>query len=614
MDPVKLTAVSNWPTPKTMKEVQKWLGFCNFYRCFVKNYSALARPLFNLTKKDVPFHWDHAEEQAFCKLQSALTLAPVLILPDYEKPFTLITDASDYTTGSILEQEDAFGYSHPVAYFSKSLQPAERNYEIHNKELLAIIHSLKHFCHYLQGNKHCTKIFSDHTNLQYFTTKQSLICRQSRWSLFLATYDFIIIPKPGKLNKADALSRRPDYKEGIASKNANQILLTMDKFLLTLNTFQIRALHNTAIPTGMDLDLKAALQEGIKADRVTGTKLTSMLTSGPRHITKGLQEWNYEDGLLLYKGLVYVPNNENLKRKVTQLFHDQVMGHPGQWKTIELITQEYWWPRITEFVKAYIKGCAVCQTTKIRPPVKVPLKPNEIPQGIWDTITMDFITDLLTSKGYDSILTVVDRHSKAIILSPCNKNITAVETSQLLLDNVWKCTGFPSAIILDQGPQFAAQVTQKLWRKLGIKQKLSTTFYPQTDGESEWVNQEIEQYLHICGNFQQNDWAMLLPLIEFAYNARPHCSTYQSPFEVWYRFHPTFKPPLQLQTRLQSVDECVKYLEQIRKEVTAALHIAAQEMRNGGLPTLSHTFHKDDLVLLEATNLQTIHPKAKLAP
>jgi len=437
-----------------------------------------------------------------------------------------------------------------------------------------------------------------------------------RWSLFLATYDFIIIPKPSKLNKADALSRHPDYKEGIASENADRILLTTDKFLLMPDTFQICTLHNLAISTGMDLDLKAALQEGIKADKVTGTKLTSMLTSGPRHITKGLQEWNYKDGLLLYKGLVYVPNNENLKRKVTQLFHNQVMGHLGQWKTIKLITQEYWWPRITEFIKAYIKGCAVCQITKIRPPVKVPLKPNEIPQGIWDTITMDFITDLLMSKGYDSILTVVDRHSKAIILSPCNKNITAVETSQLLLDNVWKRTGFPSAIILilDRGPQFTAQVTQELWRKLGIKQKLSTAFHPQTDGESERVNQEIEQYLRICENFQQDDWATLLPLIEFVHNAQLHRSTHRSPFEVWYGFHPTFKPPLQLQTRLQSVDEHVKYLEQIRKEVTAALHITAQEMRSGGLPTLSHTFHKDDLVLLEATNLQTTHPKAKLAP
>ena len=190
----------------------------------------------------------------------------------------------------------------------------------------------------------------------------------------------------------------------------------------------------------------------------------------------------------------------------------------------------------------------------------------------------------------------------------------AEQTSQLLVDNVWKQTGFPKAIISDRGPQFAAQVIQELWRKLGIKQKLSTAFHPQTDGESEWVNQEIEQYLRICGNFQQNDWASLLPLIEFAHNARPHRSTQKSPFEVWYGFNPTFKPPLLLQTRLQSVDECVQYLEQICKEVTAALYLAAKEMKGGGPKKPSHIFHKDDLVLLEATNLQTTHPKVKLAP
>jgi len=126
-----------------------------------------------------------------------------------------------------------------------------------------------------------------------------------------------------------------------------------------------------------------------------------------------------------------------------------------------------------------------------------------------------------------------------------------------------------------------AQVTQELWRKLGIKQKLSTTFHPQMDGKSKQVNQEIEQYLRICGNFQQDDWATLLPLIKFAHNAQPHCSTHRSPFEIWYGFHLTFKPLLQLQTRLQSMDKHIKYLEQICKEVTAALHIAAQEMRSG---------------------------------
>ena len=216
MDPVKLQAVKNWPCPKSVKDIQKFLGFCNFYRRFVCTYSTLAHPLFDLTKKTTTWTWTLACEAAFTGLQCTLMTSPVLILPDYDKAFTLITNASDYATGAILEQEDILGRSHPVAYYSKSLQPAERNYKIHDKELLAIIHMLCHFCHYLQGNLYLTKIFSDHTNLWYFTTKQSLTHRQAYWALFLATFDYKIIPKPGKINKANALSQRPDYKEGIA--------------------------------------------------------------------------------------------------------------------------------------------------------------------------------------------------------------------------------------------------------------------------------------------------------------------------------------------------------------------------------------------------------------
>ena len=125
MDPIKLKAVSSWPTPTKVKNIQEFLGFCNFYRRFVKNYSALARPLFNLTKKDTPFLWGTAQAEAFATLQNVLTTSPVLLFPDYNRPFTLITDSSDYATGAILEQDDAFGQSHLVAYYSKSLQPAE---------------------------------------------------------------------------------------------------------------------------------------------------------------------------------------------------------------------------------------------------------------------------------------------------------------------------------------------------------------------------------------------------------------------------------------------------------------------------------------------------------
>ena len=248
--------------------------------------------------------------------------------------------------------------------------------------------------------------------------KQTLMRQQAQWALFLSEYNYMIIPTPEKQNTAEALSQRPDLKEGIAPNNTNCILLTPDKF-------HIQALHTIAIPMGINTELKQAIREAIETDRLTGQKLKDIILNGPHDAAKGLQEWNLEDRLILYKGLVCIPNSENLKRKVVQQYHDGLMGHPGEWKTIKLITRDFWWPGIMTFVKAYIKGCATCQTTKIKPPVKVPLKPNKVLQGIWETITMDFITDLPVSKGYDSILTVVDRHSKAIILSPCHKTITA---------------------------------------------------------------------------------------------------------------------------------------------------------------------------------------------
>ena len=145
MDQAKVHGILNWPTPKTLKNIQAFLGFCNFYRCFVQDFSAIAHPLSQLTKKDTPFAWGDAQEKAFRALITAFTTAPVLALPDHMKPFRLIMDASAFTTGAILEQPDAFNRWHPIAYYSKSLQPTERNYEIHDLELLAIIRALETF-------------------------------------------------------------------------------------------------------------------------------------------------------------------------------------------------------------------------------------------------------------------------------------------------------------------------------------------------------------------------------------------------------------------------------------------------------------------------------------
>jgi len=145
MDPVKVGGITQWPTPVRLHDVQAFLGFCNFYHRFIKDYLTIACPLFDLAKKDMPFQWGAPQEASFRMLIDAFTSAPVLMLPNHDRPFRLITDASNFALGAILEQPDEFNRQHPVAYFSKSMNPTERNYIVHDKELLAIVTSLMHF-------------------------------------------------------------------------------------------------------------------------------------------------------------------------------------------------------------------------------------------------------------------------------------------------------------------------------------------------------------------------------------------------------------------------------------------------------------------------------------
>ena len=195
---------------------------------------------------------------------------------------------------------------------------------------------------------------------------------------------------------------------------------------------------------------------------------------------------------------------------------------------------------------------------------------------------MDFITDLPLSNGYDSLFVVVVRLSKAVIVTPCTKTITADRTAQLYLNHVWRRTGLPQQVISDRGPQFASKVMQEIWNKLGVKSTMSTMFHPQTDGETERVNQELEQYLRIFCNYQVDNWADLIPFMEFAHNARTHSATGHSPFEVWYGYQPEFIPPLNFATTIPTIEERLKSMDLIRNEVTAALKMAAETMKCTG--------------------------------
>ena len=210
MDPVKNVGVAEWPTPDNKKEVQPFLGFTNFYHRFIEGFSCLARLLFELTRNDSKWHWDEPERSAFEAIRDRIVSAPILMFPDDSRPFRVEADSSDFATGAVLSQQSRTDDKwHPVAYYSKSLNAVERNYEIHDKEMLAIIRALEDWRHFLEGARHKFEIWTDHKNLEYFMSAKKLNRRQARWSLYLSRFDFAMHHRPGRsMGKSDALSRR----------------------------------------------------------------------------------------------------------------------------------------------------------------------------------------------------------------------------------------------------------------------------------------------------------------------------------------------------------------------------------------------------------------------
>lgn len=215
MDPVKMQGLADWPVPTTVKQVQSFLGFGNFYRRFIKDFSTIARPLYDLTKKGQGWDWTAACDEVFERLKHAFTSTPVLIMPDVTKPFHIEADSSNFATGAVLTQIGSDGHRHPCAFLSQSFMEAERNYEIYDKELLAIIRALEEWRHYLEGAPHVLEIWTDHKNLSYFREAHKLNRRQARWALYLTRFHFQLVHKPSTtMVVPDTLSRKPDHDLG----------------------------------------------------------------------------------------------------------------------------------------------------------------------------------------------------------------------------------------------------------------------------------------------------------------------------------------------------------------------------------------------------------------
>jgi len=318
-------------------------------------------------------------------------------------------------------------------------------------------------------------------------------------------------------------------------------------------------------------------------------------------------EWKIEEELVLKEEKVYVPKDEELRAEVIRLHHDvPAVGHGGQWKMVELVTRNYWWLGVTRDVGRYIEGCNLCQKMKNRmEEVAGKLKLSEVLEKPWMYLMVDFITKLPVVAGKDTILVVCDRLFKMTHFIATTEGTLAEGLVRLFRDNVWKLHGLPESVTSDQSPQFVAELMKKLNWMLGIETRLSTVVHPQMDGQTERMNQELEQYLRFFVEHWQKDWPEWLASAEFAVNNKAHTVTKVLPFMVNYGRELRMGGDIRKKRKVESAMEFAERMKKVHEEAGAALKKTQEEMKKYADHSRRETeeWKKEDRVLLSTKDL-----------
>lgn len=652
-DPEKQRAISEWEAPTHLKGVQSFLGFANYYRIFIPDFAEIAGPLIALTKKGVTFVWGSREEAAFLQLKKRFCEAPILRDWDPERPTFVEADASGLALGGCLSQEDEQGRRYAVAFYSQRFSPAEKNYPIHDREMLAIIRCLEAWRSYLRS---CGPfvVISDHKNLQYFTTKQHLSSRQVRWAEMLSEYDWHLQYRPGRDSPVpDALSRRdPDGAYGAlegSGKGTWMQLIPASALqrpsergvepLVIPDEIALRAITEpgsapAAFPE--DDELQGLWEEAFRGDQRYHSARTAV-SEGHRRFKPELKlKVNITEcqldtlGRLTFRDRLWLPGGEGsgedpadeLRTRVVDKTHRALcVGHPGREATIEAVGRQFYWPGMSKLIRAYVRKCDTCGRSAVwRETRRGFLKPLPVPLRIRCDLAMDFMVSLPKARktGRTVLWVIVDRLTKNVTVEAMG-DCDAAACAERFLSCHYRFHGLPKSIVSDRGPQWTSDFWRHLCKLAGIQQRLSTAYHPETDGQTERANQEVLTYLRCFVDFAQTDWEELLPGGQLALNNRKSSATSLSPFFIEHGYH---VDPLEVkQAEEQETNgpqrDARRFLERLEETIEftqAAVAATAQRMEDTANKkrTQSEVYAKDDWVWLSTKNFRSKRPSKKL--
>ncbi len=404
-----------------------------------------------------------------------MTKSPVLRMPDYEKPIVLEVDASGEGIGAVLSQE-----GRPIAFLSKAIKGKNMSLSTYEKEFLAILMATQKWRHYLMTG--CFIIQTDHESLKYLLEQKIITSMQQKGIMKLIGFNYIIVYRKGKENRAaDALSRQGwDKEESMAITTINPAW-----------TYE--------------------LEDSYKDDPHY-TAIIGKISLHPEDCVP----YTYIQGILRYKGRICVGATGDLRDKLIKHFHHLVTGgHSGVLHTYQRAKGHFYWVGMKRQMEEQIRKCEICAQNKVDTQAYPGLlQPLPIPVQIWEDLSMDFIEALPKSKGKDTILVVVDRLTKYSHFIPMRHPFTAKDVARTFLDTIYKLHGCPKSIVTNRDKVFTSLFWKEFFQLMGIQLKMSTSYHPQTDRQTERVNKCLETYLR-CMCFQHpQQWGRYLSLAE----------------------------------------------------------------------------------------------------
>jgi hypothetical protein len=416
-DPEKIVAMTQWPSSTNLKKLRGFLGLTGVYRKFIKNYASIASPLTELLKKDA-FVWLEQVQRAFEALKQAIVEAPVLALPNFNEVFMLNTDASGIGMGAVLSQN-----GHPICYFSKKFCPKLLNASTYVRGLCAITAAVKKWRPYLLGRKFI--IHTDQRSLRELMTQVIKTPEQQYYLAKLLGYCYEIVYKPGSQNQvADALSRSPDSDAAL--------------FGITIPHFEFLDKFRA------EVQLDSSYQE-----------LLTKIQHNPAEFS-GYKAVNH---LIFFNDRLFIPSSSSFKKLLLEKFHaSPIGGHSGVEKTYGRLRENVYWNGMKRDVADFVQRCLICQQTKHLNHLPYGLlQPLPIPTGVWEDISLDFITGLPSFQTFTVILVVVDRFSKAAHFGLLPTQFTSCKVADLFTKMVFQHHGMLKSMVSDRDPIFMSK-------------------------------------------------------------------------------------------------------------------------------------------------------------